>query len=59
MPGKVPPPYPPEVRLDTVRMVRELGASLQEVADSSAARSRRCATGSSRPILTTGCAPTA
>ena len=33
MPGKVPPPYPPEVRLDTVRMVRELGASLQEVAE--------------------------
>ena len=33
MPGKVPPPYPPEVRLEAVRMVRELGASLHEVAD--------------------------
>jgi len=36
MPGKVPPPYPPEVPVDAVRMVRmvrELGASLQEVAD--------------------------
>jgi len=33
MPGKLPPPYPPEVRVDAVRMVRHLGASLQELAD--------------------------
>ena len=32
MPGKVPPPYPPEVRIEAVRLVRESGASLTEAA---------------------------
>ena len=32
MSGKVPPPYPPEVRLEAVRMVRDSGASITEVA---------------------------
>ena len=27
------PPYPPEVKAETIRLVRELGASLQEAAD--------------------------
>lgn len=30
--GKVPPPYPPEVRVEAVRMVRDGGASFEEVA---------------------------
>ena len=32
MSGKVPPLYPPEVRLEAVRMVRDSGASIREVA---------------------------
>jgi transposase len=32
MSGKVPPPYPPEVRLEAVRMIRDSGASPSEVA---------------------------
>ena len=46
MSGKVPPPYPPEIRLEAVRLVREGGVSLKEAAPRSAARSRPCATGS-------------
>jgi len=30
--GKVPPPYPPEVRVEAVRLVREGGASIVEAA---------------------------
>lgn len=29
--GKVPPPYPPEVRVEAVRMVRDRGALFEEV----------------------------
>jgi transposase len=33
MSGRVPPPYPPEVRVEAVRLVREGGVSLKEAAD--------------------------
>jgi|SRR5580693_3659869 hypothetical protein len=32
MSGRVPPPYPPEVRLEAVRLVREGGVSLKDAA---------------------------
>ena len=32
MSGKVPPPYPPEVRAEAIRLVREGGRSFAEVA---------------------------
>jgi transposase len=32
MSGKVPPPYPPEIRLEAVRLVREGGVSLKDAA---------------------------
>lgn len=32
MSGKVPPPYPPEVRAESVRLVREGGLSFKEAA---------------------------
>jgi transposase len=32
MSGRVPPPYPPEVRLEAVRLVREGGVSMKDAA---------------------------
>jgi transposase len=32
MPGRVPPPYPPEVRVEAVRLVREGGVSVKQAA---------------------------
>ena len=48
----------PEVRVDAVRMVRELGASLQEVADVVGCSVETVRNWSSRPSVTPGCAPT-
>ena len=32
MSGKVPPPYPPEIRLEAVRLVREGGVTIKDAA---------------------------
>ncbi len=32
MSGKVPPPYPPEIRLEAVRLVRDGGVSIKDAA---------------------------
>ena len=58
MSGKVPPPYPPEVREEAVPLVREGGMSFSMPPRSSAARTSRSGAGWPRQTVTPGGART-
>ena len=58
MPGKVPLPNPPEVRLEAVRLVHVGGVSLKDAAATAGCSVQTMRNWVLRPGVTTGCATT-